>query len=59
MSEGWTTKTIGELCDEYGGSVQTGPFGSQLHASDYIVSDEGIPVVMPVNLKDWRNTTCN
>ena len=50
MSKEWTIKTIGALCDEGEGSVQTGPFGSQLHASDYIVSDEGIPVVMPVNL---------
>ncbi|MBL8207519.1 MAG: hypothetical protein JNM09_25025, partial [Blastocatellia bacterium] len=40
----WTT-TIGDVCDRFGGGVQTGPFGSQLHASDY--SDEGTPVVMP------------
>lgn len=49
----WDTKrSIGDLCDEYGGLVQTGPFGSQLHASDYV--EEGIPVVMPVNI--GRNT---
>lgn len=29
-------------------SIQTGPFGSQLHRSDY--SNNGVPVVMPVNL---------
>jgi type I restriction enzyme S subunit len=46
--KGWTTQTIGELCDAGGGKVQTGPFGSQLHESDY--SETGIPVVMPKNI---------
>ncbi|MEQ1883713.1 MAG: restriction endonuclease subunit S [Bryobacteraceae bacterium] len=45
---GWTTKTIGELCDAGGGKVQTGPFGSQLHESDY--AETGTPVVMPKNI---------
>lgn len=45
---GWATKTIGELCDSGGGKVQTGPFGSQLHESDY--SNTGIPVVMPKDI---------
>ena len=26
----------GSVCDRQGGSIQTGPFGSQLHASDYV-----------------------
>ena len=43
----WQT-TIGKLCDEFGGDVQTGPFGSQLHASDY--SQEGTPIAMPRDL---------
>lgn len=47
----WAT-TIGALCDKFGGDVQTGPFGSQLHASDY--SEDGIPVVMPQDMQDGR-----
>lgn len=42
--------TLGDVCRAQGGAVQTGPFGSQLHASDY--EDIGTPVVMPVNLID-------
>jgi type I restriction enzyme S subunit len=44
----WEVVTIGKLCERTGGTVQTGPFGSDLHASDY--SPTGIPVVMPANL---------
>lgn len=44
----WKSKLLGELCDKGGGRVQTGPFGSQLHQSDY--SEEGIPVVMPADI---------
>lgn len=44
----WACTHIGEICDASGGFVQTGPFGSQLHASDYQKS--GTPVVMPKNL---------
>lgn len=40
--------TLGDICTD--GGIQTGPFGSQLHQSDY--SREGIPVIMPVNLVD-------
>lgn len=40
----WESKTLGEISL----SIQTGPFGSQLHQSDYL--DEGIPVVMPRDL---------
>lgn len=46
----WLTSTLGELCASGGGDIQTGPFGSQLHASDYVRS--GIPSVMPQNIGD-------
>lgn len=48
---GWAT-TVGKVCDQFGGEVQTGPFGSQLHASDY--SKEGTPVVMPQDMVDGK-----
>ena len=46
----WRRTTLGDLCAEGGGRIQTGPFGSQLHASDYVNS--GIPSVMPQNIGD-------
>jgi type I restriction enzyme S subunit len=44
----WKEATLGQLCDDGGGEVKTGPFGSQLHQSDY--SDHGTPVVMPKDI---------
>ena len=44
--------TLGDVCDEIGGLIQTGPFGSQLHQSDY--SEHGIPVVMPKDIVEGR-----
>lgn len=41
----WQEATLGELEEATGGTIRTGPFGSQLHQSDY--TDEGVPVVMP------------
>lgn len=38
------------LCDADG--IQIGPFGSQLHASDYVPS--GVPTVMPKDIIDGR-----
>ena len=35
--------TIGELCDAGVVELQTGPFGTQLHAHDYV--EDGVPVV--------------
>lgn len=40
----WEAKTLGEISI----NIQTGPFGSQLHQSDY--SEVGTPVVMPKDL---------
>jgi len=51
----WELATVGRICDDGGGDVQTGPFGSQLHASDYV--DDGIPSVMPQDLVDARIST--
>ena len=48
----WQTQTLGEICDEGGGEVRTGPFGSQLHESDY--SQMGTPVVMPKDIVEGR-----
>ncbi len=48
----WERTTLGEICRRGGGSIQTGPFGSQLHASDYVLV--GVPSIMPVNIGDNR-----
>lgn len=48
MSSEWFDTTLGEVCAAQNGAIQTGPFGSQLHASDYV--ETGIPVVMPSNI---------
>jgi type I restriction enzyme, S subunit len=51
----WREATLGEICDEVGGIIQTGPFGSQLHESDY--STDGVPVVMPKDIIEGRIVT--
>jgi type I restriction enzyme, S subunit len=48
----FTKRNLGDICDEVKGIIQTGPFGSQLHKSDY--KDEGIPVVMPKNIIEGK-----
>lgn len=40
----WEAVTLSDIS----ANIQTGPFGSQLHQSDY--STEGTPVVMPKDL---------
>lgn len=39
----WRECKLGDFAD-----IQTGPFGSQLHAADYV--DVGIPSIMPTNI---------
>lgn len=48
LPEGWRETGLGAVAKDAGGIIQTGPFGSQLHQSDYVSS--GLPVVMPANL---------
>lgn len=43
--KGWEKSIIGEVCSK----IQIGPFGSQLHQSDYV--DNGLPLINPVNIK--------
>jgi type I restriction enzyme S subunit len=52
MISGWRETTLGDVCDEVNGIIQTGPFGSQLHQSDY--STVGVPVVMPKDIIEGR-----
>lgn len=51
MAGEWTTARLADVV----AGIQTGPFGSQLHASDYVPS--GVPVVMPTNIRDRRIDT--
>ena len=50
MTIGSLQTTLGDLVESGEGFIQTGPFGSQLHAHDYVES--GVPVVMPQQLGD-------
>jgi len=52
MMGDWRETTLGGVCNEVSGVIQTGPFGSQLHQSDY--SPSGIPVVMPKDIIEGR-----
>lgn len=52
LPKDWTYRSLGQVCKDGGGGVQTGPFGSQLHASSYVPI--GIPSIMPQNIGDNR-----
>lgn len=53
----WDFYTLAELISAHGGSIQTGPFGSQLHQHEYV--DEGVPVVMPKDIMNGRVNISN
>lgn len=46
------TSTLNEIVETWGGLIQTGPFGSQLHQYDY--SEQGVPVAMPKDIRNGR-----
>jgi type I restriction enzyme S subunit len=48
----WEVTTLGNVITRSGGLIQTGPFGSQLHAEEY--TTEGIPVIMPQDIQGNR-----
>jgi len=48
LRRGWQTATIADLLVE----IQTGPFGSSLHQSDY--QKDGVPVVNPASVQGER-----
>ena len=50
--EDWKWEPLGEVCCRGGGDIQTGPFGSQLHRSDYVAV--GVPSIMPQNISQDR-----
>ncbi len=45
----WEFTTLGSVVLGGGGVLQTGPFGSQLHAYEYV--NEGVPIVMPQDIR--------
>ena len=49
VPNGWSLTSLGEVCSN---KLQTGPFGSQLHAHEY--TDTGVPVLMPKDLIGFR-----
>jgi type I restriction enzyme, S subunit len=48
----WKVSTLGDVVHSNGGLIQTGPFGSQLHAHEYV--HEGVPVIMPQDIENER-----
>lgn len=51
----WEEVTLGEIARRSGGFLQTGPFGSQLHAHEYVL--DGIPVIMPQDMVNGELST--
>jgi type I restriction enzyme S subunit len=48
MSDSWTSCTIQDLLTQGDAETKTGPFGTQLHASEYV--ETGIPVINARNI---------
>lgn len=46
----WSLETLGDRLKHNAGTIQTGPFGSQLHAHEY--RTEGVPVIMPQDIRE-------
>jgi len=44
----WQSLTVGDLVEAGAATIQTGPFGTQLKASDYV--EEGTPVINVRNI---------
>lgn len=55
LVDDWEVLPLADACARGGGNIQTGPFGSQLHAADYV--PRGIPSVMPQNITSDRIST--
>lgn len=51
----WSAKKFSDILIDSGGYLQTGPFGSQLHAHEY--THEGVPVVMPQDVNGGKVDT--
>ena len=57
IPRGWEVLTLGDVVRSNGGLIQTGPFGSQLHAYEYV--SNGVPVIMPQDIQGERIETAN
>ena len=51
----WEVITLGAMLKRAHGCLQTGPFGSQLHAHEYV--HEGTPVIMPQDILNGQIST--
>ena len=52
IPDGWEVIKVKYLAGNDNSVVQTGPFGAQLHAADYV--DEGVPLILIRNVKDMK-----
>jgi type I restriction enzyme S subunit len=52
VPEEWEVSELIDLCADKRNGIQTGPFGAQLHARDYV--EEGIPLILIRNIVDGK-----